>query len=508
MVKDDKHDDSSGPMPGRLGRFMPFVALLLLAGWTFRASLAQMWRTWDSDPSFTHGFLIGPIVAWLLWRDRRALAAVPLQPSYLGGLLLAVICAVWVVAYVLDIRVLAQFAAVAAVPALVLAALGLPMLRRAVFPLAFMFFMVPFGRDLVPILMRITADMSVFFLKLSGIPVLREGMLLHIPAGTYEVARACSGIKYLTTAAVLGVLYAYVMYASIRKRVIAVAVALTVAIVANGLRAYLLVLIGHLSDMRFDHDGWHVALGQVLFALVMLGMFVLGNRFRDPEDAFWSRLGQKDAVAGRPVGRRAWVIGLVCAAVLLIAGRAAHPELVQLAESAPPPQLALPAGAAGWSGPASTVATWRPRYSKALAVEQGSYSRGPSIVDVFVAAYRAPPGRSGELVSHYNQIDPEMIERQFRESNVSITTSSGGAGVAREVWLSRRPHRLVNYWFVVNDRPTTNRYVVKWLELMSLMSGRVAEERVVVVSTEGDNSQLLQDFLAHHGNALGLVPAD
>lgn len=508
MVMDDNRDDSSRSASGRALHLGLFAALLVLAGWTFRASLAQMWRTWDIDPSFTHGFLIGPVAVWLLWRERHVLAAVPLRTNAWGVLLVAAACVAWAVAYVLDVRVVAQLAAVAAVPCLVLAVLGGPVLRAAIFPLAFLVFMVPFGKDLVPTLMRITADMLVFFLKLSGIPVLREGMLLHIPAGTYEVARACSGIKYLTTAAVLGTLYAYVMYASWRKRIIAVVVALAVAVLANGLRAYMLVLIGHVSDMRFDHDGWHVVLGQVLFALVMLGMFVLGHRFRDPDSAFQSLAARAAAAPGSPKPLRVWIVALVSTVLLLMAGRAAHPELVQVAESSPPPTLALPRATGDWTGPMHSVPAWQPRYSKALSVARGTYGRDPVTVDVFVAAYRAPPGAAGEMISHHNQIDPEMTERQFREQVLHVTTESGARGTAREVWVSRGARRLVAYWFVVNGQSTTNRYVVKWLEFRSLVSGRVAEERVVVVSTEGDNRMVLQDFLSAHGEALGLVPRE
>lgn len=497
-------DRVKGVIGERKYRLAALAALVLLALGTFRLSFVQMWRAWDVDPTFTHGFLIGPIVAWLLWHERTRLAQVPLNDNLLGLLGLVLACGAWAVAVVLDVRVVAQVAVVAAMLCLVLAMLGWSFVRAAAFPLAFLFFLVPFGKDLVPPLMRITADLSVFLLNLTGIPVLREGMLLHIPAGSYEVARACSGIRYLMTAAVIGTLYAYLMYATWRKRVIAVAVALAVAVLANGVRAYGLVVIGHVTDMRFDHDGWHVALGQVLFAVVMLLMFVIGRRFRDPESAFRQVDWPPTAAADSMPASRLWMTVAACVVVLLVAGRAAHPELLATAESEPLPEIGLPTGAGGWAGPEEASGKWRPDYRKPLSIVEGTYGKGETAVDVYVAAYRAPPGQGGELVSHHNQLDPEMTERQFRERDLEIATSEG-RGVAREVWIDRGARRLVAYWFVVNGEPTTNRYHVKWLELKALLSGRLADERIVVVSVDGDRGEALEDFLTSHGASLGLT---
>jgi EpsI family protein len=364
---------------------------------------------------------------------------------------------------------------------------------------------VPFGKDLVPPLMRITADLSVFFLTLSGVPVLRDGMLLHIPAGSYEVARACSGIKFLTTAALIGTLYAYIEYASWRKRLVAVVVALAVAVLANGIRAYGLVMIGHLTNMRFNHDGWHVVLGQVLFAAIMLLMFVIGHRFRDPDTAFRSAPDGMSFGATNSIGRRDWVVAVACAVALLLAGTATRPELIAAAESAAVPKIVLPEGAGDWIGPHHADGSWRPDYHNPLATVEASYVKADRRVDVYVAAYRAPPGKGGELVSHQNRLDAGMNERQFRQRDVEVVTPEG-RGLARQVWIDHRTRRLASFWFVVNGQPTTSPYHVKWLEVRALLSGRLAEERIVVVSVKDDRGDVLADFLARHGGALGLTP--
>ena len=129
--------------------------------------------------------------------------------------------------------VIEQFAVVAMIPALVLAVLGWPRHDVLIFPLAFLFFVVPFGRALVPYLMQVTADIATVALQWTGVPVLRSHMYISIPSGEFEVARACSGLNYFITGLVLGVLYAYLSYRGWRKRSLCVAAFLVVPIVAE-----------------------------------------------------------------------------------------------------------------------------------------------------------------------------------------------------------------------------------------------------------------------------------
>ena len=86
------------------------------------------------------------------------------------------------------------------------------------FPLAFLFFAIPFGGFMLPWLMEMTADFTVSALRLSGVPVYREGMSFLIPSGAWSVVEACSGLRYLIASFMVGTLYAYLTYRSPRRR--------------------------------------------------------------------------------------------------------------------------------------------------------------------------------------------------------------------------------------------------------------------------------------------------
>ncbi|MCI0437099.1 MAG: exosortase, partial [Gemmatimonadetes bacterium] len=204
------------------------AAMLALLAASYRSTFASIAAKWFGDVTFSHGVLVVPIVLGLAWRKRAELAKAAFVPSWAGVLALAAASAVWLVARGAGVLVVEQLAATAMVAAVVLCVLGAGAARVLAFPLAFLFFAVPFGRGLVPWLMQITADISVMALKWTGIPVYRSDLIISIPGGDFEVARACSGLNYLITGVVLGTLYAYLTYSSLRKRLIFLAAAIVV----------------------------------------------------------------------------------------------------------------------------------------------------------------------------------------------------------------------------------------------------------------------------------------
>ena len=92
-----------------------------------------------------------------------------------------------------------------AVPAL----LGTRVALAILFPLAYLFFAVPIGEFALPQMMEWTAEFTIVALRLTGIPVYREGLSFVIPSGNWSVVEACSGVRYLIASVVVGTLYAY-----------------------------------------------------------------------------------------------------------------------------------------------------------------------------------------------------------------------------------------------------------------------------------------------------------
>jgi exosortase A len=163
----------------------------------------------------------------------------------------------------------------------VCAVVGSQIARAIAFPLAFSLLAVPIGEFLVPVMIEHTADFTVGALRLSGIPIYREGNNFVIPSGRWSVVEACSGLRYLIASITLGLLYAYLTYSSLLRRSLFVLASVLVPIVANWVRAYMIVMIGHLSGMKYAAGVDHLLYGWVFFGLVMLMLFWIGSRWRE-----------------------------------------------------------------------------------------------------------------------------------------------------------------------------------------------------------------------------------
>ncbi len=168
---------------------------------------------------------------------------------------------------------------------------------------------MPIGEALIPPLMDWTADFTVAALKLSGIPVYREGTFFTIPSGNWSVVEGCSGLRYLIASITVGALYAYLSYRKLWKRVLFVALSVIVPIIANGLRAYMIVMIAHLSDMKLALGVDHLIYGWVFFGVVMLLLFWVGSYWRDDAEPDVAPLTPRCASARRRAAPPAWIAG-------------------------------------------------------------------------------------------------------------------------------------------------------------------------------------------------------
>ncbi len=271
------------------------VVLLVAVYWRTAESIVAIWYR---SETFAHGFLIVPISVYLIWARRREIATIAPAPDWLGFVLLAGAGLAWLVAAAGQVQVVQQYALVAMIIASVIAVVGRKVALALAFPLGFLFLGVPIGEALIPPLMDWTADFTVTALQITGIPVFREGTFFTIPSGNWSVVEGCSGLRYLIASITVGALYAYLNYRVLWKRILFVVLSIVVPILANGFRAYMIVMIAHLSDMKLALGVDHLIYGWVFFGLVMLLLFWVGSYWRDPDrDATDRRVGGETSTA-------------------------------------------------------------------------------------------------------------------------------------------------------------------------------------------------------------------
>ena len=170
---------------------------------------------WIVDGNYSHGFLIIPIALYFVWERRARLAAVPLQPSWMGlavfgaGILI-LLAGLWG-----SELFLSRFALIPVLAGIVWFVLGWNHLKILAFPIGFLLLMIPipsiiFNQVAFPLQM-FASRVGEWAIAAVGIPVLREGNVLVLAHTTLEVAEACSGIRSLVSLITLGIVYGYFM---------------------------------------------------------------------------------------------------------------------------------------------------------------------------------------------------------------------------------------------------------------------------------------------------------
>lgn len=468
-------------------------AVILLWG-----TFLDMWRVWGASGTFTHGYAIFPIALFLLWNRRAHWLVLPLRPTVAGFLLAAAAVLVWLVGTLLHLNVVMQYAAVGVLVSAVVAIAGFDGFRAAAFPLLFMFFAVPAGEELVPWLMDFTARFTVGALNAVGVPVFSEGRLIYIPTGNFSVEKACSGIRYLIASIVLGTLFAHFFYRTTWRRLLFVALCVIVPVLANGVRAFLIVILAHLSNNEIAIGIDHLIYGWIFFGAAMLLTFWIGRSFVEPRTPAQpvAPASASTPVTSAALGGSArlvpW-IALLALLVPVISGRIIAETLQARAggdsPTAPVPAR-VPASATGWTGPITISVDWAPHFLGPTRMVSAAYLHGVNPVDVAMPSYVRE--RAGaELVNSENRLfDPErwtwLGERSFL-----LALPDGQEIPVLEVRVREGlTHRAIWRMFVVGDRAVSGGMQAKLQRARALLQGGDAAGVAVIVSAaqSGENA--------------------
>lgn len=456
---------------------LPLMAAAIFAILAIYADTAKsIVAIWRSSDTFAHGYLIVPIALVLVWIKRREVAVLAPRPDALGFLLLAAAGFAWLAAEAAQVQVLAQYALVAMVPATVLALCGRRVAWTLAFPLAFLLLGVPFGEAFMPRLMEWTADFTVAALRVTGIPVYREGTFFAIPSGHWAVAEACSGLRYLIASVTIGAVFAYLTYRTWWKRALFLALSVAVPIGANFLRAYMIVMIGHLSSMKLAAGVDHLIYGWLFFGIVIGLLFWLGSLWREPAVA-------APRAYALPQGPATTSATMTATAVVAAALAAAWPLGVPYlgSDEGAPVRLAVPAGAFGWSLEAQPAMQWRPYYRGAAASTLAVYRKGDRSVAVYLGYYRNQR-QGAELVSSQNLIAAGSGWVKLRESFRGQDLPNGMVEL-RQTQLSSDGGRLLVWdWYRIAGYDLSNPYLAKALLARDKLLRRGDDSAAIVLA--------------------------
>jgi len=483
------------------------VLAVIATYWSTAVEMAGQWRT----STYSHQVLVVPLALYLAWRRRKRLAAIEPKPSAWALLFVPLAAFAWLLGDLTATDVVQQFCLVALLVVLIVGTTGWQAARVLAAPLIFLFFAVPAGDALIPLLQDYSAWSAVKLLDLTRVPVLLEGRLITIPSGKWEVAEACSGIHYLLAMVTIGFVYADVMYRKLSRKAIFLAACVATPIVANGIRVYGILLTDYLGGTNLARSTDHIIAGGIFLTFITILLFVAGMRWRENrvDDVTAGAVTRANAVGEqaakrvtRPLARLllfaslAFVVAAAAPALARSAGKHATASAVNLRA----PTVLLPWVPSGY--PASAALTgWEPPFSPADAQLAQDYAKQGRAVSLFVMYY-GPSDKSGKLVNSGANLYSTPGWLRTGERNVAAKVDGQPLQV-REISITSAGRRLVLWqWYWVDGRFTGSDYRAKlllaWARLKTRSRGSAQIIEVTEESPTGEPAEsVLRDFTGH-----------
>jgi EpsI family protein len=277
--------------------FIHFVVLLALFLLLYGSLFPRLVRDWYEHQYASHGVLVLFISAYLLWDKRKLLRSLPIRFASVGSVLLFLGATIGVIGFTIDDDFTVRCAMLITLAGLVLFLVGRAYFKVLLFPLAYLFFMIPPPyaaiKEITYHLRMFDAKYATYILQASGIPVYRDAHLLHLPNITLEIADGCSGIASLFAMVALGIVYVYLVPLKKSSKLLLIGETIILPIVANLTRIVVVSASVYFYGPAMLQSFLHSFSGTFTFLLSVLLFLCLGEFFRrrDTEEISLSLIG-------------------------------------------------------------------------------------------------------------------------------------------------------------------------------------------------------------------------
>jgi exosortase len=271
----------------RLARHQAGFALIwavsLIVWWK---PLADTFALSLHDDEYTHVFLILPISAALIFLERRPLRAMVTMDIRIGAVFFAIAALIacstfgWLTSLPSDVQLSIRMLALvmAWIGAFVLC-FGSRASRLVLFPLCFLFGLVPLPRAVLTLLVGLLQQGSAWsahgLFAACGVPVAQDGVLLTIPGLTLQVAQECSSIRSSSMLLVTSMVLAQLLLRSPWRKALVIALAVPLSVAKNGLRIFTIAMLGTRVDPGYLTGRLHHQGGILFFAIILAAVFAL-----------------------------------------------------------------------------------------------------------------------------------------------------------------------------------------------------------------------------------------
>jgi EpsI family protein len=478
--------------PRYSGFVWPIAAVVVAAAFlaAYYTTFLKLSDYWATNETYSFGFLVPVITAYLLWLRRDRLRQLTPSPSIIpGGIVLAAGLATLIVGRLSSINLLEELSIPVSLFGLVLLVFGWRLTQSMTFPLLYLLAMIPFwefltGRLHLPFQLY-SAIMGVEALRLFGIPVLRDGVLIELPNITLEVAQLCSGVNNLVAVLCLGVPLAHFYVKGWLKRAFILSMAVLIALLSNGLRVATVCFFAYygIRGANGDVHGPYALFRTLLISGIgFIALFWLVARFADrPKATTQSTPAVSQTSVPWVLHGTAWAL-----AVTLLVGAVGYERLHAVARVPLSSHLVgFPNEMAGWQF--DRVGTLFPPLTDNANFDQWTsrvyVTPAQEELELLLGYFeRQEPGRELGGFELARVVPSEATAVTSRLGNIRVKD-----GIAR---VKGRPYHFT-YWYLVDGRVATEGYEAKlWTTFNSITSGHSNGGMIVVGRALRENESI------------------
>ena len=257
------------------------LSALLVAAFIFATFPAweSLIHAWDNSEDYSHGFFIVPIALYLIWTKKDRLAQIPVRGSLWGLVLVIFALLLFLFSHFAEIITLRSIAIIPLVSGMIVYLFGFAIMKELLFPVTLLFFMIPIPSQVyswltIP-LQLIVSKVAVWLASIFGVPVYREGNVIHLPDRTLQVVRACSGMRSIISLLTLSAVLGYITIKANFLRFTLFLSGIPVAIMVNIIRVLLMLLAFHYFNLDLTTGHYHLFLGMAVFVLALAILLII-----------------------------------------------------------------------------------------------------------------------------------------------------------------------------------------------------------------------------------------
>jgi EpsI family protein len=495
-----------------IGIWLQVGLLLVLYLLFYRPALPGLVRDWYNNSTFSYGFLIPLLFAFLVWSKRPLLKTIPIRPSAWGILLLAGAVIIRLAAEGIGDAFTTRVSMLIALVALVILILGIRQFKMLRYPLAYLFLMIPwpytFLKPITDSLRLSQAAMLALALNSVGVHVTREAYFLYLPNIILEVADVCSGLASVFALTTVAGIHAYFLSIRPTLKLLLIVSAAPFAIIGNLVRMIVTAILAYFFGSIVFQTTLHTFGGTLTFLLGLALLIALGELLRRKAGGFERQMeaGAMEEVPktrSKPISN--WPMFLLAAGLLVLGS---HLAAVLGRQSAVPVKGELQKLSAHLGPYVQSHSEWTSRYQDDEAETSISriYEGERTIpIELFVG-YRGSQWGDHHLRSPrmYSPDDWNYVwERSSRLPGPNGATIDGkwvliGRGSAR---------RLIFYWYQIWGRSVSGELEYRLHLIRKSLIDRRTDGAVIRIATPVSQNESIEESKERIENfALVLYP--